>query len=170
MPRSTRYTTRQRAAVLACLKERTGQYLGVQDVADAVKKLGVSVGLTTIYRNLDTLVEEGAVRKFVVDKNSAAVYEYLDDPHTEEFHVKCRACGTLFHLRCSEIERMAAALSGHLLEDHGVELDFKAPLFKGFARTAEQRQMPQKPQQQTKPSKTTDEQCGPPAARSSSVG
>ena len=49
MPRSTRYTTRQRAAVLACLKERTGQYLGVQDVADAVKKLGVSVGLTTIY-------------------------------------------------------------------------------------------------------------------------
>ena len=109
MPRSTRYTTRQRAAVLACLKERTGQYLGVQDVADAVKKLGVSVGLTTIYRNLDTLVEEGAVRKFVVDKNSAAVYEYLDDPHTEEFHVKCRACGTLFHLRCSEIERMAAA-------------------------------------------------------------
>ena len=120
MPRSTRYTTRQRAAVLACLpKERTGQYLGVQDVADAVKKLGVSVGLTTIYRNLDTLVEEGAVRKFVVDKNSAAVYEYLDDPHTEEFHVKCRACGTLFHLRCSEIERMAAALSG-LLEDHGV--------------------------------------------------
>ena len=88
MPRSTRYTTRQRAAVLACLKERTGQYLGVQDVADAVKKLGVSVGLTTIYRNLDTLVEEGAVRKFVVDKNSAAVYEYLDDPHTEEFHVK----------------------------------------------------------------------------------
>ena len=112
MLRSTRYTTRQRAAVLACLKERTGQYLGVQDVADAVKKLGVSVGLTTIYRNLDTLVEEGAVRKFVVDKNSAAVYEYLDDPHTEEFHVKCRACGTLFHLRCSEIERMAAALSG----------------------------------------------------------
>ena len=102
MPRSTRYTTRQRAAVLACLKERTGQYLGVQDVADAVKKLGVSVGLTTIYRNLDTLVEEGAVRKFVVDKNSAAVYEYLDDPHTEEFHVKCRACGTLFHLRCRE--------------------------------------------------------------------
>ena len=78
MPRSTRYTTRQRAAVLACLKERTGQYLGVQDVADAVKKLGVSVGLTTIYRNLDTLVEEGAVRKFVVDKNSAAVYEYLE--------------------------------------------------------------------------------------------
>ena len=132
MPRSTRYTTRQRAAVLACLKERTGQYLGVQDVADAVKKLGVSVGLTTIYRNLDTLVEEGAVRKFVVDKNSAAVYEYLDDPHTEEFHVKCRACGTLFHLRCSEIERMAAALSGHLLEDHGVELDFQSSVMQGL--------------------------------------
>ena len=134
MPRSTRYTTRQRAAVLACLKERTGQYLGVQDVADAVKKLGVSVGLTTIYRNLDTLVEEGAVRKFVVDKNSAAVYEYLDDPHTEEFHVKCRACGTLFHLRCSEIERMAAALSGHLLEDHGVELDFQSSVIQGLCK------------------------------------
>ena len=44
MPRSTRYTTRQRAAVLACLKERTGQYLGVQDVADAVKKLGIEIG------------------------------------------------------------------------------------------------------------------------------
>ena len=134
MPRSTRYTTRQRAAVLACLKEHTGQYLGVQDVADAVKKLGVSVGLTTIYRNLDTLVEEGTVRKFVVDKNSAAVYEYLDDPHTEEFHVKCRACGTLFHLRCSEIERMAAALSGHLLEDHGVELDFQSSVIQGLCK------------------------------------
>ena len=161
MPRSTRYTTRQRAAVLACLKERTGQYLGVQDVADAVKKLGVSVGLTTIYRNLDTLVEEGAVRKFVVDKNSAAVYEYLDDPHTEEFHVKCRACGTLFHLRCRAVwyradsqlsqspsfprsrialcaammrARMAAALSGHLLEDHGVELDFQSSVIQGLCK------------------------------------
>ena len=99
-----------------------------------MKKLGVSVGLTTIYRNLDTLVEEGAVRKFVVDKNSAAVYEYLDDPHTEEFHVKCRACGTLFHLRCSEIERMAAALSGHLLEDHGVELDFQSSVIQGLCK------------------------------------
>ena len=63
-----------------------------------------------------------------------AVYEYLDDPHTEEFHVKCRACGTLFHLRCSEIERMAAALSGHLLEDHGVELDFQSSVIQGLCK------------------------------------
>ena len=137
MPRSTRYTTRQRAAVLACLKERTGQYLGVQDVADAVKKLGVSVGLTTIYRNSMSSAAP-AERSFIC---AAA---------------KLNAWRRRFPATCSKTTASSSTS--------------KVPLFKGFARTAGQRPMPQKPLQQTKPSKTADKQRGPPAARSSSVG
>ena len=87
MPRSTRHTTKEQLFWPA--SKSTGHLLNGQDVADAVKKLGVSVGLTTIYRNLDTLVEEGVTRKFVVDKILLPSGEYLDDPYTEEF--RCRA-------------------------------------------------------------------------------
>ena len=142
MPRSSRYATRQKAAVLACLQDHAGQYLGVQDVAEALRKSGTPVGLTTIYRNLDMLVEEGVVRKFVIDKSAAAVYEYLSDPRTEEFHVKCCVCGKLFHLHCTEIRRMAAELSDHLFDEHGVEIDFQSSVLQGICSDCRQK-MPQ---------------------------
>lgn len=132
MARPVRYSTRQRAAVLSALKAHAGKYLSAEEVVDAIRRDGEAVGRTTVYRTLETLTQEGVVRRFVSDKRSPALYEYLDNPSEAEYHVQCRSCGKLFHLRCSEIDRMTASLSSHLLQDHGVELDLQSSVIQGI--------------------------------------
>ena len=127
-----RYSTRQRAAVLAALQANAGKYMGAEEVVEAIRQGGGAVGRITVYRTLETLTREGVVRRFVLDKRTPAQYEYLNDPGAAEYHVQCRSCGKLFHLRCSEIARMTASLSNHLLEDHGVELGLQSSGIQGL--------------------------------------
>lgn len=96
MPRTPGYATRQRSLVLECLKAHAGQYLSVADIAADLTKKGSPVGVTTIYRALEKLASEGTVRRFVPDRTSPAVFEYLENPAQAEFHVRCKGCGKLF--------------------------------------------------------------------------
>lgn len=132
MATPVRYATRQRAAVLSVLQANAGKYMSAEEVFDAVRRSGAAIGRTTVYRTLETLTQEGGVRRFVMDKRTPAAYEYLEDPSAAEYHVRCRSCGKLFHLRCSEIDRVTASLSSHLLEDHGVELDLQSSVIQGI--------------------------------------
>ena len=134
MTRPVRYSTRQRTAVLDALKTHVGEYMSADDVGEVIRQSGVTIGRTTVYRTLEVLTQEGVVRRFVSDKKTPASYEYLQNPNAAEYHVQCRSCGKLFHLRCSEIERMATALSGHLLEDHGIALDLQSSVIQGVCR------------------------------------
>ena len=90
MPRTPGYATRQRSLVLECLKAHAGQYLSVADIAADLTKKGSPVGVTTIYRALEKLASEGTVRRFVPDRTSPAVFEYLENPAQAEFHVRCK--------------------------------------------------------------------------------
>jgi len=109
------YNTKQKEAVLACLKEHSEGHVHAADIAEHLAKAGSKVGLTTIYRQLDKLVEEGIVKKFVTE-GSSACYQYVGDGHCgEHFHLKCESCGKLIHLKCRTFDR----LSAHILEEHG---------------------------------------------------
>ena len=53
------YNTKQKEAVLTCLKEHSEGHVHAADIAEHLARSGSKVGLTTIYRRLDKLVEEG---------------------------------------------------------------------------------------------------------------
>ena len=109
------YNTKQKEAVLACLKELSEGHVNAADIAKHLAKAGSKVGLTTIYRQLDKLVDEGTVKKFVTE-GSSACYQYVGDGHCgEHFHLKCESCGKLIHLKCRTFDR----LSDHILQEHG---------------------------------------------------
>lgn len=69
------YNTRQRIAVLNCLKSNGGHLTAAQ-IADILRSNGEKAGLATIYRRLDKLVEMGLVRKYITDK--VACYQYAE--------------------------------------------------------------------------------------------
>ncbi len=110
------YNTRQKEAVLGCLKAHSEGHIHAAEIAEQLAAAGEKVGLTTIYRNLDKLVEEGVVKKFI-SEGSSACYQYVGDGHScaEHFHLKCGCCGKLIHLKCRTFDR----LSAHILEEHG---------------------------------------------------
>ena len=89
------------------------------------------VGTATVYRTLEQLVEEGIVRKYVLDGKSSACYQFLSgEPHacTEHFHLKCTQCGQLFHVSCDYLNQ----LGEHLLEHHGFVIDHTKTVLYGL--------------------------------------
>ena len=110
------YHTRQKDAVLSCLQEMEGRHASAAEVAERLFRRGERVGLSTVYRQLDRLVGEGLVRRFVTD-GSGACYQYVGggEDCTAHFHLKCESCGKLIHLHCRTFER----LNEHILAEHG---------------------------------------------------
>ena len=88
--------------ILSYLQTVEGTHVTVADICCFFKEQGITIGTTTVYRNLEKMVEQGMVAKYNVDGTSSACFEYLGaDEHchkTSCFHCKCEKCGKLIHL------------------------------------------------------------------------
>ena len=69
------YKTKQMSEILNFLQQMEGTHVTVADIYDHFKKKGIAVGMTTVYRQLDKMVSEGLVAKYVVDGTSSACFE-----------------------------------------------------------------------------------------------
>lgn len=103
-------------------------------ILDQLRTDGVSIGVATIYRQLDRLVEEGAVNKYIVDAVTGACYEFKGEHSGASgyVHCKCEKCGKLVHLERARIEAAMQSLAG--AGDGGFELDCTRTLFYGICR------------------------------------
>ena len=126
------YQTKQMKQILAYLQTIEGTHVTAADVCSYFKEQGINVGTTTVYRNLEKMVEQRLVAKYNVDGTSSACFEYLGaEEHchkTSCFHCKCEKCGKLIHIQCDEIE----CLSRHMTEHHDFQLDPKRTVFYGI--------------------------------------
>ncbi len=119
----TKYKTKQREIMIEYLKTVQGVHITAKNVCDYFKEQGATIGQSTVYRQLESLVDEGIINKYIVDGNSPACFEYVDpERHTHNcgcIHCKCEKCGKVIHLGCDEIEE----LQDHLLTDHRFKLN-----------------------------------------------
>lgn len=117
MQKKAEYKTQQKEEIVSWLKEHPGQHVTVAELCAQMEK---PVGMATVYRQLDKLVEAGLVMKYVLGPNTPACFSYGEHVRGEEevFHCRCEKCGTLFHVRCREL----AGLARHLEEGHGFHL------------------------------------------------
>ena len=125
------YQTKQMKQILAYLQTIEGTHVTAADVCSYFKEQGINVGTTTVYRNLEKMVEQGLVAKYNVDGASSACFEYIGD-HGEEYencyHCKCEKCGKLIHLQCNEIE----SLKQHMQQHHDFQMDSHRTVFYGI--------------------------------------
>lgn len=115
------YKTKQRTLISECMKNNREKALTVDEICEELKKMGVSVGRTTVYRYIDSLQKSGEVRRFSEEKGKSATYQYVDGHSRchEHLHMKCTTCGKLVHLSC---EFMSGVCS-HLYEHHKFRVD-----------------------------------------------
>ena len=127
-----KYKTKQMTELLTFLKSVKGSHVTVSDISDYFKKQEIAVGTTTIYRQLEKMVKEGIVAKYIVDGTSSACFEYIGSKDVESnsvcYHCKCEKCGKLIHLQCSEVEE----LRKHMIEHHSFEMDSLRTVFYGL--------------------------------------
>ena len=125
------YNTRQRSRLLEYMQAVPGEHFTAKDVCDYFQACGTPIGVATVYRQLERMVEEGLVNKYIIDANSPACFEYVDRQTTcgeECFHCKCEKCGKLIHLHCEELVQIRS----HLKEEHHFTLDPLRTVFYGL--------------------------------------
>ncbi|MCR5473983.1 MAG: transcriptional repressor [Lachnospiraceae bacterium] len=128
----SKYKTKQREILLGYFETNPGVHVTAGDICEFFRSSGILIGQSTIYRNLESLVDEGIINKYNIDRNSPACFEYVrPDSHEDVetcFHCKCEKCGKLIHLHCDELDEMQA----HLMKEHSFRLDPMRTVFYGL--------------------------------------
>lgn len=123
------YKTKQKEILLDYLTENKDIHLTAGEIVAHLREIGHPLGISTVYRRLDKLVASGLVRKYIVDENSSACYQYIGGSGEccEHFHLKCNNCGKLIHMDCSLLRQ----ISSHMEQKHGFVIDNTKTLLYG---------------------------------------
>ena len=118
--------TEERVAILRGICTSSGHFTP-EELAEKLRKSGQSVAITTIYRNLDPLLEAGILRKTDVGEAARAQgarYEHVWG-HAHHDHLLCSHCGTRVEFSYPAIDALqevVAKTHGFTLERHTLEL------------------------------------------------
>jgi len=99
--------TRQRAAIAALL-ETLDEFRSAQDMHDELRRRGENIGLTTVYRTLQSMAAAGMVDTLRTDTGES-VYRRCSDQH--HHHLVCRCCGSTIEVGDHEVEQWAAEVA-----------------------------------------------------------
>jgi Fur family ferric uptake transcriptional regulator len=116
-----RRSTRQRAAV-AELLDQLDDFRSAQELHDELRKQGHGIGLTTVYRTLQSLADADEIDVLRTDTGES-IYRRCSRHH--HHHLVCRDCGSTVEVEGPAVERWAdrvAAENGFTGISHTVEL------------------------------------------------
>ena len=114
--------TRQRAAV-ADILTRTDEFRSAQQIHSALEAEGTKVGLATVYRNLQTLTDSGAVDQ--VRSAEGEVLYRACERQEHHHHIVCRRCCYAVEIAGGELEAWISGVSaahGFTGVEHTAEL------------------------------------------------
>jgi Fur family ferric uptake transcriptional regulator len=104
-------STRQRAAVVNVFDELEG-FHSAQEVHARMRASGDTIGLSTVYRAVQSLVDDGELDSIRTDSGEA-VYRRCSTTH--HHHLVCRSCGRAVEVEGPAVERWADRVAG----EHG---------------------------------------------------
>lgn len=102
-------STRQRAAISALLDD-VDEFRSAQDLHDELRRRGEGIGLTTVYRTLQSLADAGAVDVLRTDSGESIYHRYSSGHH---HHLVCRVCGHTEEVEGPEVEQWAHDVAEH---------------------------------------------------------
>jgi Fur family ferric uptake transcriptional regulator len=122
---SKQRSTRQGSAVRDALGAAPG-FCSAQDVYATLRAAGSSVGLSTVYRHLQGLVDDGLV-DVIHTPDGETTYRYCGAAggQRHHHHLVCRQCGRTEEIEGRAVEKWAESVAqahGYTAVDHTVEL------------------------------------------------
>jgi Fur family ferric uptake transcriptional regulator len=118
-------TTKAQRAVLGVLDD-AGTFLSAQDIHARARAAGHSVGLTSVYRAVQTLADDGSLDVLRTAGGESTFRRC--DTRSHHHHLVCRRCGATVEVEAPGLERWLAAIArthrydidNHTLEVVGV--------------------------------------------------
>lgn len=97
--------TEQKEVLIKYLKDHENEHLTIQKISlDLQDKLG----MTTIYRIINSLIQMGTVTKIPFENKQGYCYRYSSchDDCKDVYHLICEKCNKLYHFKSSEVARI----------------------------------------------------------------
>lgn len=107
-------STNQRTLILDIIKKGKG-HLDADDVYREARKKQPRLSLSTVYRNLQKLKQQGLIEERHFDE---AHHHYEIKASEEHHHLVCLNCGKIIEFECSFSEKMKEEVS----RSHGFEI------------------------------------------------
>ena len=124
------YSTKQKDLILNVIKTMKKEFT-IKDIYNELE----GVGLTTVYRLVDKLVEEKVINKHIGEDNTT-YYEYLGKcEHENHFYLKCEQCKKLEHVDCDCINE----LYEHINHDHSFKLNKENIIINGICKKCQEK-------------------------------
>ncbi len=114
-------TTRQRRAVAAAM-DSFDDFRSAQDIHDLLRRGGDSVGLSTVYRTLQSMAEAGEIDVLRAEAGEA-VYRRCSAAH--HHHLVCRECGATVEIEGPAVESWTSSIAqkhGYSEVSHTLEI------------------------------------------------
>lgn len=122
------YETGPRKRLLEFLKAHCDEQFSAAAIAERISDAeGAGISLSSVYRNIDKLVQEGSVRRFEGEDGKKSLYQYIGGECSEHLHLKCTECGRIIHVD----ERTTEALLHTALDSSDFSIDEKKTLLFG---------------------------------------
>lgn len=127
------YQTKQRQAILDFLKTQD-RALAATEVYQQMKAQGIQVGLTTVYRSLCKMTNNGLLRQVWTGTAEAVRFEIA--PHAPKMHVHlhCAECGNDEEMDCEALSE----LSEHFEAEHHFHIQTEDLVLNGLCASCRQ--------------------------------
>ena len=110
---------------LISVLERVGGFASAQELYQMLRRDGDGIGLTTVYRALQSLLDDKMV-DLLRREDGEAIYRLCGEAH--HHHLVCKSCGSTVEIEGSALEKWAKAMAeehgyrevGHLAEVFGI--------------------------------------------------
>ncbi len=123
-----KYKTRQQAIIREYLQNKNEGYVTVSQIEKYLIDNDCSVGLTTIYRHLEQMEQDGIVTRLKVDGQPGACFQYIENDEGDNcFYIKCESCGEVSKMECNHLSE----LYSHVEDDHHFKINTKKTVFYG---------------------------------------
>ncbi|AGB40479.1 Fe2+/Zn2+ uptake regulation protein [Halobacteroides halobius DSM 5150] len=97
--------TFQRKLILQLFLNTKEKHLSAEDIYNSIKDEHPSIGLSTIYRTLDTFLNSGIIKELDFD-TKCRCYELKDEGVSHHYHLICIKCNKIVETNGKMIDRM----------------------------------------------------------------
>ncbi len=124
------YKTKSKDYILEYIKKNKQRRFSVADIQEYLLSKDININLTTIYRNIDKLLENDTLLKFKNNKEDFCVYQYHEPGANcnNHLHIQCNKCGKIFHLD----DDFMIKLKKYLNTDCGFYIDCENSILQGL--------------------------------------
>jgi len=121
--------TEQKEILVKYLEENANRHLTIQEIHEALKD---EIGMTTIYRIINSLIEKGWVNKIPFENKQGCCYQYnsKNEKCSKHYHLICEKCNKLFHFDSIELDKVGKEAK----EKQDFEIDSTRVVFYGVCK------------------------------------